>query len=134
MTGPVRPRRLSPFWALVVSAAVLPGLGQMLTGRLTRGLLMAGALALWLPAVIIKVGLDFLKVWPALAARLEGGNQVTLGDIQAAAAPLAGGLGWVLWPLAAVWLWSVTDALVFLLRRAEPAEPAKEVRTTPCEP
>jgi hypothetical protein len=118
----------------VVSAAVLPGLGQMLTGRLTRGLVMAGALALWLPAVIIKVGLDFLNIWPTLADRVEEGSLVTLGDIQAAAAPLAGGLGWLLWPPAAVWLWSVTDALVFLLRRAEPAEPAKEVRTTPCEP
>ncbi|GHV57340.1 hypothetical protein FACS189460_3740 [Deltaproteobacteria bacterium] len=124
MTAPVQPRRLSPFRALLVSAAVLPGLGQMLTGRLTRGLIMAGLLALWLPAVIIKVGLDFLKIWPALAARAERGDPVTLGDIQAAVAPLAGGLGWVLWPLAAIWLWSVTDALIFLLRRAGPAKEA----------
>ena len=128
MTAASSTCRLSPGLACLASALVLPGLGQLLTGRLVRGAVMAGLLALWLPAVLLKVGSDLLSVWPGLAARAARGEAVTWGALQAALAPLAGELLWVLGPLAAVWLWSLVDALIFWLRRPlPPPVPAGEL-------
>ena len=124
-----RPFRLGPFQALLVSALVLPGLGQILSGRQVRGALMVGAVTLSLPLVLIKVISDFGRLWPALAHRLENGEALALADLQAAAAPLAGGLAWALGPLLAVWLWSFIDAFIFFLRRAEPAERIDHARS-----
>jgi hypothetical protein len=101
--------------ALVLSLLVLPGLGQMLTGRRLRGAVMAGLLALWLPAAIIKLGLDFNKIMPDLLARTAEGRALGLADLQELMSPLAGGLIWLLLPLAAVWLWALADSIVYVL-------------------
>ena len=85
---------------------------------------MIGALTLSLFVLLFKVALDVRIIWPALSARLAQGEAVTLAAVQAAAAPLAGGLVWALGPLLAVWLWSLIDALVFIRRRGEPVDEA----------
>jgi TM2 domain-containing membrane protein YozV len=105
---------LSPLMALVLSLLVLPGLGQMLTGRKIRGLVMAGALALWLPLAIIKIGLDLNKMMPELMARAADGQAVGLVDLQELMSPMAGGLIWLFLPLAAVWLWALVDSIIYL--------------------
>jgi TM2 domain-containing membrane protein YozV len=105
---------VSPLLALIFSTAVLPGLGQFLTGRPIRGLAMAGATALWIPVALIKTGLDLNQVLPALLAQVADGRALTFGEVQAALSPLAGGLTWVFLPLVAIWLWTVADALVYL--------------------
>ncbi|MDR0881330.1 MAG: hypothetical protein LBP55_02125 [Candidatus Adiutrix sp.] len=111
--GQARPP-VSPLLALIFSAAVLPGLGQFLTGRPIRGLAMAGATALWIPVAMFKAGLDINKVLPGLLAQAADGRALTFSEVQAALSPLAGGLTWVFLPLAAIWLWAVADALVYL--------------------
>lgn len=120
MTGPsetpARPA-VGPVLALVLSMVVLPGLGQMLTGRLGRGALMAGAVALWMPVALIKVGRDISAVLPDLMARAGGGEAVGLADIQAAMSPMADGLTWVFAPLAVVWFWALADSLRYLASR-----------------
>jgi hypothetical protein len=101
---------VGPGLALVLSMLILPGLGQMLTGRLGRGAGMAGARVLWLPAVVIKIGLDLSAIMPDLMNQAAGGARPGLADVQAALAPLAGGLAWVLSPPLAIWFWALADS------------------------
>ncbi len=108
---------VGPVVALVLSVVVLPGLGQMLTGRLARGAVMAGAMALWVPVALIKVGRDLSRIMPDLMARAAEGEALSLGDIQRALAPEAGGLTWVFAPLAIIWLWTLADSIVYMLRQ-----------------
>lgn len=104
----------SPRTALILSLLVLPGLGQMLTGRKIRGVIMAGVLALWLPIALIKLGLDLNKIMPELMARSAGGRALGLADLQELMSPLAGGMIWLFLPLVAVWLWSLADSIMYL--------------------
>lgn len=107
---------ITPRTALALSLLVLPGLGQMLTGRRLRGAVMAGILALWLPAAMVKIGLDLNKIRPDLLARTTDGLALGLADLQELMSPLAGGLIWLFLPLAAVWLWALADSIVYVLR------------------
>lgn len=111
---PVPSRPVSPLAALLFSALILPGLGQMVTGRLAKGALMSAVPLLWLPVAAIKVGRDLYKVLPQLSQKAAEGLPVTFADIQAALSPMAGGLIWLIAPLAAVWLWSLIDSIFFL--------------------
>lgn len=104
---------VTPLAALLLSVLVLPGLGQILTGRKIRGALMAGLLALWLPAAIIKVGLDLQKVMPQLLNIADSGTS-PLGNLQGVMSPMAGSLIWLFLPLAAIWLWSLADSIVYI--------------------
>ena len=113
-TGPQRP--VSPVMALVLSALVLPGLGQMVTGRLGKGALMSVVPLIWLPVVVIKVIRDLYKVMPELTAKASAGETIAFTDVQQALNPMAGDLVWLLAPLAAVWLWSLIDSIMFLRR------------------
>lgn len=106
---------IGPGLALILSMLILPGLGQLLTGRLARGAVMAGILALWLPVVLVKVGLDLSAIMPELAAKVESGAQLGLADVQTALGPLAGGLSWVLIPPLAVWFWALADSIKYWL-------------------
>lgn len=106
---------VTPLTALVLSVLVLPGLGQILTGRKIRGALMAGLLALWLPAAIIKVGLDLQKVMPQLLSMANSETSL-LGNIQMVMSPMAGSLIWLFLPLAAIWLWSLADSVAYIRR------------------
>lgn len=106
---------VTPLTALMLSVLVLPGLGQILTGRKIRGAIMAGLLALWLPAAIIKVGLDLQTVLPQLLIMTDSGMPL-LGSIQVAMSPMAGSLIWLFLPLAAIWLWSLADSIVYIRR------------------
>ncbi len=111
------PRRpaIGPGLALILSMLILPGLGQLLTGRLARGAVMAGVLALWLPVVLVKVGMDLAAIMPELAAKVESGTQLGLADVQAALGPLAGGLSWVLVPPLVIWFWALADSIKYWL-------------------
>lgn len=104
---------VSPLKALALSALILPGLGQILTGRKIRGAIMAALLALWLPAAIIKLGLDLTRVMPQLMA---DGQALALADIQELLRPLAGSLVWLFLPLLTIWLWSLADSIIYYLR------------------
>jgi len=106
---------LSPLKALVLSALVLPGLGQILTGRKIRGAIMAGLLALWLPVAIIKVGLDLNKVMPELAARAADGEALSLAVLQELMLPMTDTLIWLFTPLLTIWFWSLADSIVYWL-------------------
>lgn len=108
-------RALSPLKALALSALVLPGLGQILTGRKIRGAIMAGLLALWLPVAIIKVGLDLNRVMPELAARAADGEALSLAGLQELMLPMAETLIWLFMPLLTIWFWSLADSIVYWL-------------------
>ena len=110
-----RTQGVSPLTALVLSAVVLPGLGQILTGRLIRGAVMAGTLALWLPLALIKVGRDMAVVMPQLMAKTSTGEAVTFADFQAAMSPMAGGLVWLFLPLVFIWTWALADSIRYLV-------------------
>lgn len=113
---PSRPP-VSPAKALFLSAVVLPGLGQMVTGRIGKGALMSVVPLLWLPVAIIKVSRDLYRVMPELIDNAaSGAARITLADLQGAMVPMAGDLLWLLSPLAAVWLWSLVDSIMFLRR------------------
>lgn len=107
---------LSPLKALALSALILPGLGQILTGRRIRGAVMAALLALWLPAAIIKLGLDLSGIMPELMARSADGQALSLANIQDLMLPMAGNLLWLFLPLLTVWFWSLADSIVYCLR------------------
>lgn len=113
---PPRGGELSPLKALALSALILPGLGQILTGRKIRGAIMAVLLVLWLPAAIIKLGLDLNRVMPELMARSADGQALSLAGIQELMRPLAGSLVWLFLPLLAIWFWSLADSIVYYLR------------------
>ncbi|MGL4208086.1 MAG: hypothetical protein ACRCTY_01730 [Candidatus Adiutrix sp.] len=108
-------KKVSPLIALLLSAFVLPGLGQLLTGRLAKGGLMAGVLLLWLPVAIIKVGRDISLVLPQLMAQKEAGLTLGLKDWQHALAPFADGLSWLFMPLIIVWFWALTDSIKYII-------------------
>lgn len=110
-------REISPAVAILLSALVLPGLGQIFSpGRRGRGLIMAALAALWLPLALIKVGLDLNKIMPDLMSRAAAKGSLSLADLQELMSPMAGGLIWLLMPLAAIWLWAVADAVANYLR------------------
>lgn len=113
-TAPPPKGGVSPLKALALSALILPGLGQILTGRKIRGAIMAVLLALWLPAAIIKVGLDLTRVMPELM--MAGGQALSLADVQALMRPLAGSLVWLFLPLLTIWFWSLADSIIYYLR------------------
>ncbi len=106
--------RIQPLTALLLSAAVLPGLGQLLTGRLLKGTLMVGAVTLWLPLALIKVGRDLALVLPGLMEMAHNGQPPTFTDLQAALSPMAGGLIWIFAPLLTVWFWALFDSVLYL--------------------
>ena len=110
-------RQVSPVAALILSALVLPGLGQLVTGRLAKGALMSAVPLLWLPLAAIKVGRDLYKILPPLSQKASEGGTVTFADVQASLSPMAGDLWWLLAPLVAVWLWSLIDSIVFLQKQ-----------------
>ena len=106
---------LSPIQALLVSAFVLPGVGQLLSGRKVRGALMTIATTLWLPVALIKLIRDLNLVLPELLQRSMVGEQIGFGDLQAALAPMADGLMWIFLPLLAIWFWSLTDSIMYII-------------------
>ena len=112
----IRPRPVSPVVALVLSAVILPGLGQIVTGRPLKGALMAVVPLLWLPLAFVKVIRDLFKVMPELVDQASAGAEVTFSEIQRAMSPMAGDLVWLLAPLAVVWLWSLIDSIMYLRR------------------
>jgi len=105
-------RKVEPLAALLLSAGLLPGLGQLLTGRLLKGALMVGAVTLWLPIALIKLGRDLSLVLPSLLEK--SGGSVSLVELQAALSPLAGGIIWLFAPLVTVWFWSLFDSIIYL--------------------
>lgn len=109
-------QQISPTAALVLSALVLPGLGQMVTGRLLKGALMSVVPLLWLPLAFVKVIRDLYRVMPELMDKASTGAVVTFTEIQQALSPMAGDLVWLLAPLGAVWLWSLVDSIIYLQR------------------
>ena len=110
-----------PVVALFLSALVLPGLGQILTGRLGRGALMAGAVALWMPVAVIKAGRDISKITPDLLAKTADGSSLGLSDIQAAMNPMAGDLIWIFLPLITIWFWALADSILYLIHTRKKA-------------
>jgi hypothetical protein len=82
---------------------------------------MSGLTTLGVSTVIIKLSLDLALIWPSLKAKILAGPALNLGDLQTALAPKASSLGWILLPIALVWFWSLTDAIIYiLLRRRSP--------------
>ena len=110
-----RPPSVGPWAALALSAVVLPGLGQLLTGRMVRGAIMAGGLALWLPVALIKLGRDLALVMPQLTERASTGQALTFTDLQAAMSPMADGLVWLFLPLIFIWTWALADSIRYLV-------------------
>lgn len=108
--------RIGPGKALILSAVVLPGLGQLLTGRKIKGAIMAGSMTLWLPVALIKLFMDLGKAMPELSRRAAMGESLQLADLQAAMQPMAGGLVWVFLPLVVIWFWTVSDSVIYLLQ------------------
>lgn len=108
---------VTPMAALILSALVLPGLGQLLTGRMLRGAIMAGALLLWLPVAIVKLGRDLMLVLPPLTARAEAGELLSFADLQNSLAPMADGALMLFLPLIVVWVWSLVDSLQYFRKR-----------------
>lgn len=108
--------RISPLAALILSAVILPGLGQILTGRPGKGTVMAGAVALWLPVAMIKLVRDMSLILPELLEKTAGGSKLAFGDLQAALNPMADSLVWIFIPLVFVWFWSFTDSLMYLAK------------------
>ncbi len=109
-------QRVAPLTALLLSALVLPGLGQILTGYMLRGAIMAAALLLWLPVAAVRVGRDLMEVLPPLSARAEAGEILTFSDLQKAMAPLADGMLWVFLPLVVIWVWALADSIRHLVQ------------------
>jgi hypothetical protein len=109
-------KTVTPLLALVLSAAVLPGLGQLLTGRVLRGAIMAGALLLWLPVAIVKLGRDLMLVLPPLSAQAEAGEALSFAALQNALAPMADGLLMLFLPLISVWVWSLADSIQYFIQ------------------
>ena len=110
-----RPPSVGPWAALALSAVVLPGLGQLLTGRMVRGAIMAGSLALWLPVALIKLGRDLALVMPQLTERASAGQALTFADLQAVMSPMADGLVWLFLPLIFIWTWALADSIRYLV-------------------
>lgn len=111
------PRKsVTPLMALLLSTFVLPGLGQLLTGRVLRGAIMAGALLLWAPVAIVKLGRDMLLVMPPLSARAEAGEALSFADLQSALAPMADGLLMLFLPLIVIWVWTLADSIKYILQ------------------
>ena len=117
--GKATQRPVSPLLALILSAVILPGLGQLVTGRVRKGALMSVVPLIWLPVMLIKVVRDLSKVMPGLADQTSAGAAVSFSDVQQALHPMAGDLIWLLAPLAAVWLWSLIDSIMFI-RQSKP--------------
>ena len=113
---PAPSRPVSPVVALVLSAVILPGLGQMVTGRLLKGAMMSVVPLLWLPLAFVKIIRDLFKVMPELSDKAATGAAITFTEIQQALSPMAGDMVWLLAPLAAVWLWSLIDSIMYLRR------------------
>lgn len=109
-------KALTPLTALTVSALILPGLGQLLTGRRVRGGIMAGAMLVWLVVAIVRVGRDLMSVLPALTARAQAGEVLGFSDLQNVMAPLGAGMTWVFMPLVTIWVWSLADSIQYCLR------------------
>lgn len=109
-------KTVSPGQALALSVVILPGLGQLLTGRKIRGAMMALAAALWLPAALLKLFKDLGSTLPALSQRAVDGEQLRFCDLQAAMHPLADGLLWVFLPLLIVWFWTLSDSIIYILQ------------------
>lgn len=112
---PQTAKAVSPWQSLALSAVVLPGLGQLLTGRKIKGAMMAMAAALWLPVALIKLFRDLAAVMPVLTQRAAGGEQLYFSDLQAAMQPMAGGLLWIFLPLVVIWFWSLGDSIIYIL-------------------
>lgn len=108
--------RVGPTVALLLSALVLPGLGQLLTGRLLKGALMAGGVTLWLPVALFKLFRDLEKVLPDLIQLADDGGRPGLAEMQAALQPLSGGMTWIFLPLMVIWFWSFSDSLIYLFQ------------------
>ena len=77
---------------------------------------MAGAVTIWLPVALIRLGRDLARVWPEIMASLAPGDTPSLSDFQEALQPLAGGLVWIFLPLLLIWLWTFTDSAIYILR------------------
>lgn len=106
---------LNPFLALLASTLVLPGLGQLLTGRKIRGALMTVATTLWLPVAVIKLIRDLNAVMPELVRRSAAGEQIGFSSLQEALQPMAGELLWIFMPLLAVWFWTLADSIIYIV-------------------
>lgn len=109
-------KAVSPWQALALSLVILPGLGQLLTGRKIRGAMMAMAAALWLPVALLKLFKDLAAVLPGLSQRAAAGQQLYFSDLQAALSPMAGGLLWIFLPLVVVWFWTLSDSIIYILQ------------------
>lgn len=112
---------LNPILALLASALVLPGLGQLLSGRKISGALMIAATTLWLPVALIKLFRDLNKVMPELVRRSSAGEHIGLSGLQEALQPMGGELLWVFLPLLTVWFWALTDSIMYILAQRKKA-------------
>ncbi len=114
---------VGPGLALLLSLVVLPGLGQLLTGRLRKGAIMVGVLAIWLPVALVKLGRDMSVIMPDLLARSNEGAAITLAEIQNALAPMATGITWIFFPLLVIWFWALFDSIIYFIQIREAAKP-----------
>lgn len=108
------PVKIGPGVALLLSALILPGLGQLLTGRLAKGAAMALMAGLWFVVALIKIMRDLMKIAPQMAEKTLAGIQLTIVDYQEALRPMAEDLTWVLTPILLIWLWSLIDSFKYL--------------------
>lgn len=108
--------RIGPIPALLLSMFIMPGLGQVVTGRLYRGMMMMGGMALWLPWAIINLGRDLNKVVTQIITE-NPETSLSLGQVQSAMAPLTEtSLSFIFLPLVIIWFWALGDSLGYLIR------------------
>lgn len=112
---------LNPLLALLASALILPGLGQLLSGRKILGALMIAATTLWLPVAVIKLFRDLNKVMPELLRRSAAGEHIGLSGLQEALRPMGGELLWVFLPLLTIWFWALADSIMYILAQRKKA-------------
>ena len=98
-----------PWLAAILSLFLVPGLPQLLSGRLTKGAILLVGTTLWLPIAFFKLAKDVALVVPDLPE----GSSLSFADLQAALAPLSGNIGWYLLPLLVLWFYSMAECFVF---------------------
>lgn len=109
---------ISPGKALLLSF-MLPGLGQLFTGRIKRGFIMTVGMFGWIIWATVTMIMDFKKVMPELLdqASEAGQSGLSLVDIQQSMALQTGAtaLAWLFLPLIVIWVWSIADSIRYFL-------------------
>ena len=108
---------VGPGKAMLLSL-MLPGLGQLFTGKIKRGLIMVVGITIWFIWAVVTLITDLNKVLPGLIEQVKAsGEGLSWVDVQQSMSMQTGitSLSWLFLPLIVIWVWSIADSFRYFM-------------------